>query len=71
MPRAKNPAERSSSWIHVRIPGWESKHRVSGVERDPGLTTASVTLSGRQPGSEGRDGAVSYTGSITRLNARR
>ena len=42
MPRAKNPAERSSrkTWLVMR--GSATRASASGVEREPGATTASV-----------------------------
>ena len=43
MPKAKKAAERSSSLVHVVIPGVWAKVRVSGVDREPGETTACAT----------------------------
>ena len=43
MPRAKKPALRSSSRTRTVIPGWARRARASGVDRDPGQTTASPT----------------------------
>jgi hypothetical protein len=42
-PRAKNPAERSSTIVVTRIAGSRRSASESGVERDPGATAASRT----------------------------
>ncbi len=42
-PRAKNAAERSSTWVQVLILGWRLQANTSGVERDPGEITALRT----------------------------
>ena len=39
-PRAKNAAERSSTITVTSISGWRQSATASGVERDPGETTA-------------------------------
>src|SRR5699024_6454323 len=41
-PRARNEAERSSTRTCTLIPPWATRASASGVERDPGATTASV-----------------------------
>ena len=43
MPRARKPADRSSSTTWRRSRPSAAKATISGVERDPGATTASVT----------------------------
>jgi hypothetical protein len=42
-PRAKNPADRSSTITLVSIPGSRHRASASGVEREPGERTASRT----------------------------
>src|SRR5947209_20135237 len=39
-PRAKNPAQRSSTWEKQEISGWRANESTSGVLRDPGEVQA-------------------------------
>jgi hypothetical protein len=44
MPKATNPALRSSENVRVVIFGWRLKATVKGAQRDPGHSTAFVTF---------------------------
>ena len=55
-PSAKKPALRSSSRTRTEIPGWARSARASGVDREPGQTTASRKAAADQLVDEGAEG---------------